>query len=257
MAVKALEPAAYESLREGGAEIVALPFAMATVRQALALAGTLYDFAAAQPDVREFTGRGAAYGLSTRHGQWVVRHYRRGGAIAGVLEDRYLRLGPPRAMRELRASAAARSRGVPTPEVVAAVTYPAGAFYRADLATRYVEDSADLAESVLGAGRASPQQRVEIWRAAGALLRLTLAAGVEHRDLNLRNILIQQRDDGPPTAFLLDLDRARVHEQAVSNAVQSRMIHRLQRSRRKLESAAGARTTAAELAVFEEAVRGG
>jgi 3-deoxy-D-manno-octulosonic acid kinase len=251
------ELAAYESLREGGAVIVALPFALATVRQALTLAGTLYDFAAARPDVREFTGRGAAYGLATPHGQWVVRHYRRGGAMAGVLEDRYVRLGRARPVRELRVSAAARSRGVPTPEVVAAVTYPAGAFYRADLATCYVDDSADLAESVLGAGRGASEQRVEIWRAAGALLRLTFAAGVEHRDLNLRNILIQRRDDGPPAAFLLDLDRAVIHDQAVSNAVRSRMINRLQRSRRKLESAAGVRTTAAELANFEDAVRGG
>jgi 3-deoxy-D-manno-octulosonic acid kinase len=257
MPVMALEPAAYDSVREGGAVIVALPSAMATVRQALALAGTLYGYAAAQPGVREFTGRGAAYGVITHHGHWVVRHYRRGGAMAGVLDDRYLRLGASRPIRELWASAAARSRGVPTPEVVAAVSYPAGPFYRADLATRYVEGSADLAESVLGAGRGASEQRVEIWRAAGALLRLAFAAGVEHRDLNLRNILIQQRDDGPPTAFLLDLDRAVVHDQAVSNAVQSRMIQRLQRSRRKLESAAGVSTTAAELAVFEEAVRGG
>jgi 3-deoxy-D-manno-octulosonic acid kinase len=253
----ALEPAAYESLREGGAVIAALPFAMATVQQAVARAGTLYGYAGAQPGVREFTGRGAAYGLATRHGQWVVRHYRRGGAIAAVLEDRYLRLGPSRPMRELRASVAARTRGVPTPQVVAAISYPAGPFYRADLATRYIEDSADLAESALGAGRAASEQRVEIWRAAGALLRLAFAAGVEHRDLNLRNILVQQRDDGPPAAFLLDLDRAVVHDRAVSNAVRSRMIHRLQRSRRKLEAAAGVRATAVELAVFEEAVRGG
>jgi 3-deoxy-D-manno-octulosonic acid kinase len=257
MPVMALEPAAYDSLREGGAVIVALPFAMATVRQALGRAGTLYGYAAAQPGVREFTGRGAAYGLPTRHGQWVVRHYRRGGAIAGMLGDRYLRVGPSRPMRELWASTAARSRGVPTPEVVAAVSYPAGPFYRADLATRYVEDSVDLAESVLGGGRAASEQRVEIWRAAGALLRLAFAAGVEHRDLNLRNILVQHRADGLPSAFLLDLDRAVVHDHAVSDAVRSRMIHRLQRSRRKLELAAGVTTTAAEQAVFEEAVRGG
>jgi 3-deoxy-D-manno-octulosonic acid kinase len=256
MPVVALEPAAYDSLREGGAVIVALPFAMATVQQAVARAGSLYGYAAAQPGVREFTGRGAAYGLPTRHGQWVVRHYRRGGAMAGMLEDRYLRVGPSRPLRELWASTAARSRGVPTPEVVAAVSYPAGPFYRADLATRYIEDSSDLAESVLGVGRAAPEQRVEIWRAAGALLRLAFAAGVEHRDLNMRNILVQQHDDGP-AAFLLDLDRAVVHDHAVSDAVRSRMIHRLQRSRRKLESAAGVRATAAELAVFEEAVRSG
>jgi tRNA A-37 threonylcarbamoyl transferase component Bud32 len=157
----------------------------------------------------------------------------------------------------LWASAAARSRGVPTPEVVATVSYPAGPFYRADLATHYVEDSADLAERVLGTERAAPEQRVEIWRAAGALLRLAFAAGVEHRDLNLRNILVQQRDDGRPAAFLLDLDRAVVHDQAVNNSVRSRMMNRLQRSRRKLELAAGVRTTAEELAVFEEAVRRG
>jgi 3-deoxy-D-manno-octulosonic acid kinase len=256
MAVTALEPVAYETRHEGGAIVVALPWAMAMVRQAIAQTGTLSGYAAVQPGAREFTGRGAAYGMTTAHGEWVVRHYRRGGTVARLLRDRYLRVGASRPMRELRASAAARSRGVPTPEVVAAITYPAGAFYRADLATRYVEDSADLADSVLGAGRGAAQQRIETWRAAGALLRLAFAAGVEHPDLNLRNILIQQSDGEAPAAFLLDLDRAVVHDHGVSDEVRSRMIKRFQRSRRKLESVTGATATAAELSAFEEAVRG-
>jgi 3-deoxy-D-manno-octulosonic acid kinase len=255
VAVTALEPV-YETRREGNALVMALPWAMTMVQQAITLSGTLYGYAVAQPGVREFTGRGAAYGMTTAHGQWVVRHYRRGGRVARVLGDRYLRVGASRPLRELRASVAARSRGVPTPEVVAAITYSAGAFYRADLATRYVEDSADLADSVLGAGRGTAEERIETWRAAGALLRLAFAAGVEHRDLNLRNILIQQCDGEAPAALLLDLDRAVVHGHRVSDEVRSRMMARFQRSRRKLESATGITATAAELSVFEEAVRG-
>lgn len=246
-------PAGYAIGRERGATVVALPSVIEDVRSCIARAGTLYA-AAASAGGQAFTGRGAAWRMPHAGGDWIVRHYRRGGAVAHVLRDEYLRTGAARPLRELRASVAARARGVATPEVLAGVVYPAGPFYRADLATRFIPDARDLAEVVLGERRAGPEERVAAWHAAGVLLRAAFDAGVEHADLNLRNILIA---GGPaPRALLLDLDRAVVRERAVDEAARARMLERLRRSRRKLEAAAGRETDAAELAAFDAAVRG-
>jgi 3-deoxy-D-manno-octulosonic acid kinase len=265
--------AGYAIERERGALVVALPSVIADVLEHIREHGTLYDAAAARPDAEAFTGRGAAWRMTTPDGDWVVRHYRRGGAVAHVLRDEYLRAGEPRPLRELHASIAARARGVDTPEVVAAIAYLTGPLYRADLATRFVAGSRDLAtvtfdahDDAVGAGKpadtapaakrtAGATERAAAWHAAGLLLRVAFAAGVEHADLNLRNILIA----GPaaaPRALLLDLDRAVVHGRAVSTAVRSSMLARLHRSRRKLEHLAGRHTGAAELAAFEAGLAG-
>ncbi|MGH7446921.1 MAG: lipopolysaccharide kinase InaA family protein, partial [Longimicrobiales bacterium] len=79
--------------------------------------------------------------------------------------------------------------------------------------------------------------------------RTAFAAGVEHADLNLRNILITGGARAP-RAMLLDLDRAVVHDHAVSNAARSAMLARLHRSRLKLERRAGQYATEAELAAL-------
>jgi hypothetical protein len=149
---------------------------------------------------------------------------------------------------------------VRTPEVVAAVTYPAGPLlYRADLATRLVADAEDLADAVLGAaggGDASVYEaRIAAWRAVGELLRDVFDAGLVHADLNMRNILVQRGAHGV-VAHLLDLDRAVVEDAAAGDAVRGRMLARLHRSRAKLEAEYGVQVSAQELAAFQEAVSG-
>jgi 3-deoxy-D-manno-octulosonic acid kinase len=227
----------------------------------------MHDWAAAQPGARAFEGRGAAYAVHGAGAGWVVRHYRRGGSVAWILGDRYVRIGALRPLRELHASVLARDRGVATPEIVAAVVYPSGAFYRADLVTRLIPDSADLADTALGTARAGPAARIASWHAAGALLRGAFAAGIRHADLNLRNILIRRRDgavaetaaaahpDGS-RAVLLDLDRAEVRDGAVPAGARAAMLRRLHRSRRKLERALGTTTSVAELTAFEQGLAG-
>lgn len=249
--------------------VVALPSAMEAVLSALAEHGTLYAAAASVSGAASFKGRGAAYRMQQPSGDWLVRHYWRGGAAAHVLRDEYLRVGEPRPLRELRASAEVRARGVATPEVVAAITYPAGGMYRADMATRFIPDGIDLAELSLGGATVGPRAEVTgprpahdlatAWRDAGTLLRSAFAAGVEHADLNLRNILIAgARTPGrPPSgALLLDLDRAVIHDRELSDVASYAILERLHRSRRKLENEYGARVTAAELAAFSEGLAG-
>ncbi len=185
-------------------------------------------------------GRGATYRVSTPHGEWVVRRYRRGGAVASMLHDRYFRLGEPRPLRELTVSAAARERGVRTPEVMALGLYPSRWFLRADIATTYIPDSEDLAQLGFGQSKRSSEERRAAFTAGGRLVDELAVAGLAHADLNLKNILIRF-GSGAPEAWVLDLDRARMGRASARS-----MRARLERSLTKWERSSG-RALAPEL----------
>jgi 3-deoxy-D-manno-octulosonic acid kinase len=178
--------------------------------------------------------------------RWVLRRFRRGGIVAPALGDRYLRAGEARPVTELRASVAARARGVRTPAIVAGAMYPAGPFYRADLVTELVPEARTLADSLFGdapggdeasegseASRDDPpvDSRAAL-RAAGRLVRSLEDARVLHADLNAGNILLRSvRGDLEP--WVLDLDRCRVLSRD-GPAPGAAMRGRLERSLRKL-----------------------
>lgn len=227
--------------------------------------GTLEAAAASHPEAEPLTGRGRVYSVpapvpspdgareSGPGERWVVRHYHRGGAIAPILGDRYLRVGTPRPLRELEVGREAEARGIPTPVHLAAAVYPSGIWYRGDLVTRHVPDSRDLAAVLFpgrslgsrplarsgsrpdGTGRrADPRAAVE---ATGRLFRTLHEAGVNHPDLNLKNVLIAGA--GPEVqALVLDLDGARLGD-GVGDADRRRMISRFWRSARKWQRATG------------------
>lgn len=179
-----------------GADVMALPEAIDFVIGAIEEAGSLYAGAAARPDARRLNGRGTTWCIAAPGGDgaWAVRHCLRGGAVARVLADRYVRLGRGRPFRELRAVVRARARQVAMPRVAAAVIHPHGPIYRGDVATELVPDAVDLAAVAFGPARWDPAARVVAWRAAGRLVREAAGAGVFHADLNLKNIVIA----GPP-----------------------------------------------------------
>lgn len=213
------------------------PEAEEWVRAALADERTLFEEARGDPDRIELRGRGPAYAIpapagspaggGSRPPRWLVRHYRRGGAVASLLGDRYLRLGTPRPFRELAASEEVRARGVETPRVMAATVYPAGAFYRGDLVTEFVEGARDLAE-ILFSDDEEPSRRRRAAAAAGALVGDLAEAGVHHRDLNAKNVLLVGEGEAL-RALVLDLDRCRLAA-AGTHAPRGSMLERLLRS---------------------------
>lgn len=240
-------PPGYRLVRSGGAQVVAREDAVAWVEQALAAAGTLRAYAEAHAERVLAGGRGPVPVVAAPRGPWAVRHYRRGGAAAALLGDRYFRGAALRPFAELAVSEALRRHGVATPEVHAAGVYPAGAWYRGDVATTYIPDAGDLAELTLSAARWPEAERVHAWRAAGALLSRFFATGAVHADLNLRNVLVSRAG---PVAHLLDLDRC-TPPRAPDLRAHRRMRARFERSRRKLEARAGRPVGAAELDAFE------
>lgn len=199
-------PPGYRRIRIGDRDVVAWEPVIESVENALASADSLYDWAAShgRPAAR---GRGAVHEARLGPARAAVRRYRRGGWMR-PLGDRYLDRGT-RPFRELGASEALRAAGVPTPRVLAAIAAPARIGYRAEIAVEWLEPGHDL-EPLLRPGAYPAPIRTVALRAAGRAMGLAHRAGLDHADLQYRNLFVRPLPDGGWEGFLLDLDRARV-----------------------------------------------
>ncbi len=235
-------PAGYGAVRSDHASGFVIDGGLAWLEGTLAHGGTLHGWAAAHPERRELAGRGRVYSVPApvpgpdARERWVVRHYYRGGAVARVLDDRYLGVGQARPLLEAEAAGRARERGIPTPAAVAGAVYPAGIWYRADLVTEEIPDAADLAR-VLFVEDTHATGREAALAAAGGLVRALEKAGLYHPDLNAKNIVLRT-DGGGPRAHLVDLDRCRARTAGVP-APAFPMRRRLERSLRKFQMRTG------------------
>lgn len=133
----------------------------------------------------------------------VLRHYWRGGMIARINRDSFLRVAPDRsrAMQEYRLLDWMRSQGLAVPRPCAARFRPVagGLFYQADLVTQMLPGTVTLADA-LAAGPLD----TTIWSRIGAAIAQMHGLGVYHSDLNCRNILLDQ--DGK--VWLIDFDKS-------------------------------------------------
>lgn len=170
-------------------------------------------------------GRGVVHFLSIGERRAVLRHYRRGGAVAGVLGDRYLFTTEQRTrpVREFELLAKAHTLGLPVPRPIAGRFVREGLFYRADLLTEAVEPARTLAGMVAHDDLADFD-----FRALGRLIRRFHDAGIFHADLNAHNVLL--REDG--SLWLLDFDRGWIAPPRA--AWRTANLERLERSLRKL-----------------------
>lgn len=209
-------------------------------RDALKDPGGVYGWAEKQDGRSDFKGRGPVYVVpapasgSDRRERWAVRHYRRGGAMAMHMGDRYLRGSRPRPFREVDASAVARARGIRTPAVICAAVYPAGIHYRADLVTEVVPDVLTLG------ARLHEHDGTRDWLVAmgraGELIEALTEARLFHIDLNAHNVLLSA--DAAEAAWVVDLDRARILKRRSSSSA-DRMVARLTRSIVKIGTPTG------------------
>jgi hypothetical protein len=200
-------PKGYRQLEQFRPLAVALEPHIEAVATVLAT-GTLHAWASAHPDRRVYAGRGPVYAAPLPDGgpRVVVRHGRHGGLLARLLSDLYL--PPTPAVSEILISAILARAGIPTPPIVAAATYRAGAglLRRFDVATLEV-DGLDLAAALSAAPNAA--ERARLIPSVARLLAALLNAGAWHQDLNAKNILIAANSDGSPVALALDVDRVR------------------------------------------------
>src|SRR5687768_854647 len=163
----------------------------------------------------------------------VVRAYHRGGLIQRVNASRYF--GGNRAFDELRATERARTGGVRTARILAAVERPRTVGYTAMLATILIPGARDAA---VWMGAAAGDAKLEMLREAGRQMSAMHQSGVAHPDVHLRNLLVADADGGPEV-WLLDFDKARVHDGPVPRARRATDLRRLARSARKLKAEVG------------------
>ena len=174
-------------------------------------------------------GRGGVVIAHAPQGDWVLRHYHRGGLVARLLGDRYLWNGAQatRGFAELRLLDELTRRGFDVPQPVAARYRRSGAHYRADLITGFIADAVTLA-ACTRTGRFD----VLLAQRTGFAVARMHAAGVYHADLNAHNILV-----GPEKVWLIDFDRGQLR--APQRPWRLANLARLRRSLVKIGAANG------------------
>lgn len=147
-------------------------------------------------------GRGQAIFLDWKGRALVLRPFRRGGLVGRLVAGSYLRLGADRsrAFREYELLAWLRAQGLPVPCPVAARYAPKGLIYRADLVTERIDGARTLADWLRKGSLPAA-----VWASIGGVIGRMHRLGVDHTDLNCRNILL----DAGLQPWLIDFDKCR------------------------------------------------
>jgi 3-deoxy-D-manno-octulosonic acid kinase len=186
------------------------------------------DFWAARAELAAVSGgRGSAWFVGSAAHPWVLRHYRRGGFVARISEDRYWwsKEDRVRSFTEWRLLLYLSERGLNVPKPVAAFYRRSGPTYRCDLITERILQAQSLSAALSEGTIAAP-----VWRAVGAAVARLHRHGVDHADLNAHNILL----DASGTVSVIDFDRGQLR---TPGAWTSRNLARLKRSLQRIAAA--------------------
>lgn len=213
----------------GGADVTAVLPVREDIIALVRKYGSLYEWAAEQPQPMALRGRAPVYvaELPMSKVRAVVRHAWHGGLLAPITGDRFRH--PSRAPIEMMYSEKLRAAGIPTTEVLGFIRYSAGpGMVRVDVVTRFLPNTTDLG-MVLGG--LSPDINCDEALAATAQLLDTLAAnGVVHRDLNVKNILLQRENKQQLLALMIDVDVITWNRARSPVETMRRNVARLERS---------------------------
>ncbi len=146
-------------------------------------------------------GRGHIHRVSDASGEYLLRHYYRGGLMARISRDLFLGepLAQTRAMAEFSLLAQLRARKLPVPQACAARHVRHGLFYRADILVALIPDATDIAH-LLHQKRAMTTLE---WHALGRVVRALHDEQVFHADLNCHNLML----DLHGKAWIVDFDK--------------------------------------------------
>ena len=147
------------------------------------------------------SGRGSALFLDTEFGLAVLRPYLRGGWPAKISRDRYFFTGINRSrpFREFNILMQMKALDLPVPVPLAALVERGLISYRGVLLMAQIRGVETLGD-FLGTAAADS----DVWPDAGKCIRRFHQAGVNHADLNCRNILINRQER---KVYLVDFDR--------------------------------------------------
>ncbi|MDK9775060.1 MULTISPECIES: 3-deoxy-D-manno-octulosonic acid kinase [Vibrio] len=168
-------------------------------------------------------GRGTTWFLQLVEIQGALRHYNRGGLWGKVIRDSYWFSGweSARSIAEFQLLNQLIDAGVSVPKPVAARVIKIGCFYTADLLSERIENAQDLVSILIE--RKLPTR---VYRLVGQEIARMHKAEVNHTDLNIHNLLI----DNNEKVWIIDFDKCK---KQVGNGWQSANLERLLRSFRK------------------------
>lgn len=171
-------------------------------------------------------GRNAAWFIEHNGQKAVLRHYRRGGVIAKLVQQYYFWLGEKRtrSWAEFTVLLHLRNRSVPVPIPLAALWERVFLSYRAAIIVERIPEAVPIAH----------QLENTCAEAVAFVVKKMHDAGVWHADLNVFNVLI----DAQQQIHLIDFDKAKILSVVNSKQRQSNLL-RLRRSLIKVRGEVG------------------
>lgn len=165
-------------------------------------------------------GRGTTWFVETQTIEGALRHYRRGGLFGKLVKDQYWfsSWDKTRSYQEFQLLQTLIKAGVNVPRPIAAQATKMGIYYKADLLSEKIPNARDLV-SILRE-QALPES---MYRKIGKEIRKMHQAQVNHTDLNIHNILI----DDQGRIWIIDFDKCR---QQSGNTWKQDNLRRLRRS---------------------------
>jgi 3-deoxy-D-manno-octulosonic acid kinase len=169
-------------------------------------------------------GRGGTARVLLPDGPAVLKRMRRGGLTAPLWQDRFP--GAARLVGNLVVAVEVARRGVPTAAPLTLLLRRGRVgLYEGWLGVAELPGAMDLLSRL---ERDPPPGRPEL-AAVLAQVRRMHDAGIEHRDLNLGNLLVRPAGEGWE-AFVIDLDRAVLHDGPLPPGLRQSALRRLERS---------------------------
>ena len=146
-------------------------------------------------------GRGNMHQVADQGGNYLMRHYYRGGWMARLSRDLFWQqdVAQSRAMREFSLLGRLRAHGLPVPRPAAARYQRVGLWYRADILVQTIPQAQDVAQLLHQQRSLTPRE----WTALGRAVRQLHDAQVWHSDLNCHNLML----DAAGRAWIVDFDK--------------------------------------------------
>lgn len=165
-------------------------------------------------------GRGTTWFVQTETIEAALRHYRRGGLFGKLVEDSYLFSSweKTRSYQEFQLLNTLIEAGVNVPRPIAARAIKNGVTYKADLLSEKIPNAKDLVSILI-----EKPLSEDMYRKVGLEIRKMHDAQVNHTDLNIHNILIDEQDK----VWIIDFDKC---YQQSGNAWKQGNLERLKRS---------------------------
>jgi len=166
-------------------------------------------------------GRGTTYFIKSPQGEWVLKHYYRGGLVGKFIRDSYLFTGcdNSRAVKEYKLLQSMQELMLPVPQPIACRVVKSGITYQADILTSRIEQANDLVAILTEREICS-----SLWQKIGACIQSFHRHGIYHHDLNAHNILM----DDDQKVWVIDFDRGELRKP--EQQWQQHNIERLKRS---------------------------